>query len=321
MPHAYLLAGPQRTGKSTLAVNIAQAVNCAAPEPPCGTCPSCLRIAQGKQPDVATIQLPKDKSEIGIEQVHELQRSANLMPFEGRYKVFIINGAEQMSAEAANRLLKTLEEPPAKVLFVLLTSAPERVLPTILSRCLMVPMRPAPTAKIAKLLEQAHGQPHDKAAMLARVCRGSVGWAIEACSNERLLSKRSDTLADLISLNDEAWDQRFAYAGELAGALARNREEARETLALWESWWRDLLMVQSGDGADIANVDTEEELKRFARRYDAGQSMAFIQALEETWARLEVNASPRLALEVLMLSLPQPLPEHSQSRAAPGTSP
>ncbi len=130
MAHAYLLVGSPHVGKMTLALNLAQALNCQGAEPPCGQCDACQKIALGKHADVQVIGLNTagnsteagPTTEIGIDQIREMQHSSSLPPFEGRYKVFIIDRAELMSTEAANCLLKTLEEPASGVIFILLTT-------------------------------------------------------------------------------------------------------------------------------------------------------------------------------------------------------
>ena len=150
LAHAYLFVGPPHVGKMTMALNLAQALNCEAAEPPCGECVSCQKIASVKHADVQIIDLSRDensaevenRTKISVDQIEQLQHSASLPPFEGRCKVFIIDGVELLSTGAANRLLKTLEEPVGKVVFILLTIN-ERLLPTtIVSRCQRLELLP-----------------------------------------------------------------------------------------------------------------------------------------------------------------------------------
>ncbi|MFC2048414.1 ATP-binding protein [Chloroflexota bacterium] len=160
LAHAYLFVGPAHVGKMTLALNLAQALNCEATEPPCGECTSCQKIASAKHADVQIIGLShgedsaeaKPQTEISIDQIRQIQHSASLPPFEGRYRVFIIDGAELLSIEAANCLLKTLEEPAAKVVFILLTTN-ERLLPeTVISRCHRIELPPLAVNKVEAAL-------------------------------------------------------------------------------------------------------------------------------------------------------------------------
>ena len=153
--HAYLFVGPHHVGKRTLALNLAQALNCDDLEqPPCGQCRSCLRIAAGKHADVIFSGLDS-KTEIGIDDMRELQRAANLPPYEGKSKVLIIDDAEYMSSEAANSLLKTLEEPPPSITWLLLASEERRLLPTIISRCQRLELKPVPVEQTRQILLSA----------------------------------------------------------------------------------------------------------------------------------------------------------------------
>ncbi|MCX6012988.1 MAG: AAA family ATPase, partial [Chloroflexi bacterium] len=139
--HAYLLTGPRHVGKMTLAVNLAQALNCTSDQVPCGECESCVRISTGRNSDISLIDLSAESTEIGINQIKEMERLASLKPYESKCRIFIINEAEKLSTEASNCLLKTLEEPPADVIIILLAVKPDSLLPTILSRCQRVDLR------------------------------------------------------------------------------------------------------------------------------------------------------------------------------------
>ncbi len=184
LAHAYLFVGPRHVGKMTLALNLAQALNCQEEERPCGSCRSCSRIALGHHPDVQVLgrnhSADAPKKEIGIDQMREIQHAASLRPYEGSYRVFIIDGAEHLSEEAANSLLKTLEEPAADVVFLLLTTD-EGLLPsTIVSRCQKIELPPIPTKTIEQALIEHWGATEERARGLARMCHGGLGWAISA---------------------------------------------------------------------------------------------------------------------------------------------
>jgi DNA polymerase-3 subunit delta' len=313
LSHAYLLVGPAHVGKMTLAVNLAQAVNCEEAEAPCGQCASCLRIAGGKHADVMVVELgtadgsteSESRVKISVEQIEQLQHSANLPPFEGRCKVFILDGAESLSIGAANRLLKTLEEPVANVLFVL-TAVSEGLLPeTVVSRCQRVELRPMAGGDIETVLMSRWGVESDKAALLSRIAGGCLGWAVAASHDDALLRQRGEWLDELVELADLGFAERFAYAGRLASRFGQNREAVQERLALWLDWWRDLLLVSADCQEDVTNVDRFALLSGTAKDYSLAQIRAFIDSVRATAEQLRLNANPLLALEVLMLNVPE----------------
>jgi DNA polymerase-3 subunit delta' len=311
--HAYLLAGPPQIGKSTLALTFAQALNCVGQDPPCGQCRACRLIASGRYPDVRLVETEraasgerKGKREISIDQVRALQHEVNLKPYEGRWKVAIIAGAEELSLEAANALLKTLEEPPPQVVLILTATSSEALLPTIVSRCQLITLRPLPAAASESAL-LARGVPAERARLLSRLAEGRIGWAIQASQDESLLIARQDTLAQLVRLSAARRSERLAYAQVLAQRFGRDGEgpeEVGEILDLWAVWWRDVLLVQEGCPELVVNVDREEVLRREAGRCRSEQSRAFLQALRQTQEQLAQNVNARLALEVLLLSVP-----------------
>ncbi len=312
LAHAYLFVGPPHVGKTTLAINLAQALNCEHGEQPCGNCRSCLRIAAGKHADVQIIRRLPDTSsgeagprkEIAIGQIRELQQAAALQPYEGKHRVFIVDGAEHLNEESANCLLKTLEEPPPKVLIIMLTVNDVRLLPTISSRCQRVELLPVPAQIIQQeLIEHRQIEP-DKAGVLSRLCRGGIGWAISASLDDRLRQERSLRLAELQSLATASLEQRFDFAAKLAAQFNKSRDSVEETLRLWLEWWRDLLLVKEGCAEFITNVDQEVTLRQQSEYYSLTEIRHFIEAVRAASGQLEQNANPRLVLEVLMLSIP-----------------
>ena len=306
LSHAYLFVGPPHVGKSALALGLAQAVNCQASNVPCGECTPCRRIAEGKNSDVQVISVVTEEGRkvISISQVKEMQNAASLPPFEGRHKVFIFDKAELLSQEAANRLLKTLEEPSPQVLIILLTSRESDVLPTVVSRCQRVELRPLPTPLVKETLAERYSIDNQRAELLARVSGGCLGWALLALQDEALLEARGRRLATLANLREATIIQRFAYAAELATQFSKRREEVEEILSLWVRWWHDLLLIRGGNNESITNVDHQETLLQQARDLSGRQITDFIHRLQEARQALEQNANSRLVFDNLMLSMP-----------------
>ena len=314
--HAYLLVGPRHVGKRTLAFNLAQALNCDGPELPCGQCRSCQRILEGKHADVISISMNskiesavtsnslEHKTEIGIKDMLELQRMANLPPYEGKYKVFIIDDAEYLSTEAANSLLKILEEPPQRIAWLLLASEEERLLPTIISRCQRLELKPVPSERVQEILISSYDVDANKAKLLTQLCHGRIGWALSALANDDILEQRSQRIVKLFSLLPAGLEQRFAYAQELASQLSQNRRAGAEIIEIWLDWWRDLMLIKGGCREAIINVDYERTLEEQARELSLSEIEGFLANLCLLQEEISKNVNPRLALEWLMLNLP-----------------
>lgn len=311
LAHAYLLVGPPHIGKMSLAINLAQAMNCGqGPGVPCGTCTQCERIRKGQHADVRVVGVGHSaenrptRTVIGIADVKEALHQANLKPYEGACGVIIFDGAESMSEEAANSLLKTLEEPPPQMLILLLTANEEELLSTIRSRCRRLTLLPVPHQLMVERLVSEHGADQETAERLARLSRGCPGWAILALNDPQLLEQRQEDLERIVEVSQAQLPERFTYAAELATRFARDREPVRELLYLWLRWWRDLLLVKEGAEKYLHNRDQLQQLHLQAAGLDSVQVVAFVKLLLRTLEALDSNANPRLALEVLMLNLP-----------------
>lgn len=312
LAHAYLIVGPPQVGKGTLALNLAQGLNCQGDDPPCGQCRSCLRIDKGSHADVPIISLTSGESptkgklqfEISINEIREIQRMANLPPFEGKYKVFIFDGAENLSAEASNCLLKLLEEPPPQIVFLLLTSEERRILPTVASRCQRLELKPMAVAEVRKVLSESYGVPPDRAEFLARLSRGCFGWALSALEDDNQLKERVQIIDELISVVEGGWEERFNCVAELATRFEKERKSGWKVIELWLMWWRDLMLVKTGLGDAVVNIDYRSTLEKWARRFSLTQIKDFAISLQETLEQIYRNVNPRLALETMMLDMP-----------------
>ena len=309
--HACLFAGPRGIGKMEIALHLAQALNCAAPaaERPCRVCRSCQRIRQAKHADVHTIGLStgerqgENRRDIRIEQIKEMQQAADLRPFEGACRVFIIDGAEHLNQDAANRLLKTLEEPAAGVYIILLATDLPRILPTIVSRCRTYELRGVPDRLIDAAL-QAQGQDPEQAQRLARWSEGRIGWALRAAADPSLAEARSAALEQAIALSSQPLHERLRGAGDLAAAFARDRDALHQWLGLLAQWWRDLLLVKAGHPGLVTNLDQKGILEAMVASLSLQDIAVVITCVRDAAAQLQSNANPHLALDVLMCHVP-----------------
>ncbi len=295
--HAYLLLGPPRIGKRTLALNFAQALNCQAQaqDRPCGQCLSCQKIDHGTHPDVRLVE--GEGGTLKIDQIREVQREASFSTHEGRWKVYILCQMERATTEAANCLLKTLEEPPAQVVLILTATTGEALLPTIVSRCQVLSLRPLPVDETRRALEERWGIEPERAELLAQLSGGRLGWAVEA--SETTLKQRQTRLAELAEVLTQGRVERLAYAYQLSRAARPD-----EVLSLWLSWWRDLFLIKVGCPAQITNIDHQAVLKSQAETYSLPQIKDCIHDIQVAVQQLDDNVNPRLALEGLMLKLP-----------------
>lgn len=317
--HAYLFAGPPHTGKSTLARELAMALNCeaAAEFRPCHECRQCSLIAENKHADVQVLSNASPCDEGGNDhdhakraatvirlcQVQRARRVATEAPFEGRWRVFLVDPADLLNNESANALLKILEEPPGQVVFLLVSANENAVPETVRSRCRRLELAPVPTTAIAAHIRERTSLPDEEIEAIARLARGRIGWAIGAATADGL-RQRAERIAEIVEMAHQGRVKRFAIAADLAKTWTSDRDAVRGTLETWEEWWRDVLLAALGRPELAAHLAQRATLEEEASRYTPRELLQFLERLREVESFLEENINPRLALETAMLAMP-----------------
>jgi len=311
--HAYLFTGPQGVGRRTLALALAKALNCENPPEAgdfCGECRACTLIDAMQHPDLAVVRRLEGDRDIKVEQVRELQHSLALAPYEANNRVALLLNFEQASQSAANAMLKTLEEPPPKVVLALTTESAEALLPTISSRCEILRLRPLPLEATAQGLRDHWGLPEERAGLLASVSGGRPGYALQLHRQPELLEERSAWLDEHRELLGASRVARFEYVVGLdlqpkdPDKRRANVERFVRLVQAWLSLWRDVLLRCAQASAPLANPDREAEVTALAAHFTAEQAKQVVAGLERAVQLVGINANARLTAEVMLLNLP-----------------
>jgi DNA polymerase-3 subunit delta' len=312
LPPSLLLAGPEGVGKKRIAVALAQVLNCTQPQSSealpvdaCGACPACRRIARGVHPDVLLVE-PGDSGTIKVDQVRAVIDQAGYRPFEGRRRIVIVDEADALVPQAQNALLKTLEEPPEASLFLLVTSRPDALLPTVRSRCPALRFRALSADDVAAAL-LAHGRTEVEARSIAAAADGSIGRALDASAEDLVESREVAARALRHAAAADDPGRRIEGAKDLLAGGGSGGAADRERLAVhlraMAAIIRDVELVATGAGADaVANADVRGHLERL-EAFGGERGLRAFASLDRALAALERNASPKVVADWVMLQL------------------
>jgi DNA polymerase-3 subunit delta' len=338
-PHALLLVGPTGVGKTTLAMDLAAGLLCLAADPadrPCGQCAACHKVAHGNHPDLHLLAPEGAGQQIRVAQVQGLASALALLPLEGRFRVAIIESAQRMNVDAQNALLKTLEEPPARVALILAADDSSGLLPTVVSRCARARLGPVATEPITALLAERGLADAARAAALTRLASGRPGVAIALAAQPEATVVQSRLAAALLDLLHGDRRRRLAAPPELLAdaaellrattgrvdesetpvparrsgssaakiSPAERRAAAAQLLAVWREVARDLAVAARGGTRELRQHELLDELAVAGKSVGAKQAAQFLDRLEAVSRALDAYANPELAVDALLIAWP-----------------
>ena len=307
--HAYLFSGPRGVGRRTLALRFAQAVNCPTPlenGQPCGTCRVCQQIEAMQQADLNILQAEEEGGTLKVDEVRDLQHMLSLAPYECKYRVALLLRFEEANASAQNALLKTLEEPNRRVILIVTADDPENLLPTIVSRCELLRLRPLPLEELADVLREKKKLDEEQARLIAHISGGRPGYALRLAEDGSLLDVRKEALQDCLRILGFGRIERMLFAEKMT--RRRDRTEAKNELrgefSHWLSFWRDVMLTSFESRTPIANLDYEQQVHEIASRTSRQKSAQVVADLEHAFVRLN-TANLQVMLDNMLLAWPR----------------
>ena len=299
--HAYILNGEKSSGKEYIAKVFAMALQCEQGElEPCQECHACKQALSDNQPDIIRVGHEKPNT-ISVDDIRaQINNDVAIKPYSSPYKIYIVNEAEKMTQQAQNAILKTLEEPPEYAVILLLTSNVNALLPTILSRCVVLNMKPVADEKVRKFLMEELKVPDYKADVCVAFARGNIGKAKALASSEDFENIKNEALSLLKYIED-------MELHEIVAAIKKIGEyklEIGDYFDIMAIWYRDVLLFKATKDANHL-VFREElgALRKCAQRSSYEGIETIINALDTAKRRLDANVNFELVMELLLLSI------------------
>ena len=299
--HAYIINGERNAGKEFIARVFAMALQCEKKEAePCGECHSCKQALSNNQPDIIYISHEKPNT-IGVEDIRaQINNDIVIKPYSSPRKIYIVNEGEKMTPQAQNALLKTLEEPPEYAVIVILTTNVEALLPTVLSRCVVLNMKPVSDALVKKYLMEQLGVPDYKANICVAFARGNIGKAKLLASSEEFEKVKDEAISLVKNIND-------MEIHEIVKAIKKISEykfDVNDYLDILMAWYRDVLFFKATK--DVNSLVFKEEIQQIMRVSDRSTYEGIetiVKALQQAKRRLEANVNFDLTMELLLLTI------------------
>lgn len=299
--HAYIINGEKSSGKEFIAKVFSMALQCEREgSEPCQECHSCKQALSGNHPDIIHVTHEKPNT-ISVDDIRgQVNNDVAIKPYSGPYKVYIITEAEKMTPQAQNAILKTLEEPPAYAVLLLLTGNVDALLPTILSRCVVLNMKPVADELVKKYLMEQLQVPDYKAEVCVAFARGNVGKAKALASSEDFENVKAEALSLLKYIRDMELHEIIAAVKK----ITEYKLEINDYLDICAIWYRDVLLFKATN--DVNHLVFREEIqtiRKTAQRSSYEGIETVIEALEKAKKRLDANVSFELTMELLMLTI------------------
>jgi len=300
LPHAFLFTGMEGVGKRLTAITLAKVVNCQSTSGGdcCNNCVSCRKAASGNHPDINLIE--SQGPFIKIEQIRALKHRLRFSPLEGQYRVTVVREAQNLKTEAANALLKVLEEPPANNLIILTANETTALLPTIVSRCLHLPFQPLAAPDISAYLCRTQGISPERAALAAGLSGGSLARAV-AMLDEGQLERRIWLLETVAEIHTS----RIADLMTAVKSWQGGNADLKQDLEWLKTWIRDLLVQQleTADSVEVLNSDYTDKLAAMAPLFRSEHLLQIFDLVCTVQGAISYNVNKRLSLETLLLLL------------------